>query len=246
MALGGCSGASGEPDGTDQGAVRGHARVSVPDTAAIQFQVRDKRVVLGTKRKVSEALAAFKESTGNEVTPRCAIGPATKLTFFNERAEEIASGSYFCFRGTITLKGESEVLRFYFEPGDLDVKDQPLAVGDLLWDADKVEIDERGEKVELRTPQAVKKMKDAFDLEQEVKPHAGPDVRCARPRQITFFRGHDDIPQATYFCGEATGTKRAKLSAPKSRRVAPGTVYRRTVRQTTKPQTSRPSVEIEA
>lgn len=217
VGLAGCSGASAEPEAdVDEGALRDGALV--PGAATIRFERSGQTTVLGAKRKVQRALTAFKPATGNEVTPRCSFGPATKLSFYDEGGEEIATGSYFCFRGTIKLKGARRESKFYYRSGDLDVLEEPLAVGDVLWGITKVEVARPtaaagAQKVELRAADEIRKVRDAFDPEQEVKPHEGPNVRCAPTHVVTFFQGHDEVAQATYICG-ADGPIKAKLSVP--------------------------------
>ncbi|MBK6697100.1 MAG: hypothetical protein IPG50_33670 [Myxococcales bacterium] len=213
-----CSGeAQREDSAADEGALA-RARTLVPDAARLQFETRGGVTTLGAKAKVQKALSAFKKATGDEVLPRCNIAPATKVTFFDKGGEVVATGSYVCFRGTIKLAASGEETRVYFHPGDLSVLDEPMVPADVLFNVTKIGIEKgfgpSAKKVEVSEGRNLAKVLAAFDAEAELLPQ-GPVTRCPPNHRVTFYRGHDDVGQLTYVCGDSpAGKVNATFSIP--------------------------------
>lgn len=190
---------------TDEGALVTNA---LAGATRVRLEMGGETYDIASRRKVSKIVAAFKKPTGNEVLPRCSIAPSTKIAFFDERGKELATGSYFCFRGTIKPTGRAST-RVTFTPGSLDVVNDALVPADVLWEVSKVAIEKKSspsnvERAEVTDAASITALLGALDVEQEPVLTPAAATACARSWTLTFYRGHDDIAQTTY-CASASG-----------------------------------------
>jgi hypothetical protein len=179
-------------------------QAQIPGVVAISLDTAGKVRTVGAKAKVDAAMRAM-STRNNGPTPRCSFGPATKITFFDKDAKPVATGSMFCFLGTVTMPN-GKTKRFSTRPGAFDMFDEPLVPADALWGISKIEIERRAnigapaKKTTVTDATQIGKVVGAYDPEQKIDTgYSG--TRCPPTHIVTFKRGNDEAALSSYVCG---------------------------------------------
>jgi hypothetical protein len=213
----GCAGAAdeSEEDGIESGE-DGLTQRQLPGVVAMTFESRGGTKTIGSAEKVGKAMKALARRGGS--TPRCAPGPATKITFFDKDAKTIATGSFFCFLGSVTPTNGGPAIRFQTRPGGLDVLNEPLVPADALWGVTKIDIERRAsigapvERLEVTQANAISNVLAAYDIDQTIDlRYSG--TRCPPSHILTFRRGNNEVAQSSYVCGSSGGDLPASVTA---------------------------------
>lgn len=198
--------AADDEDGAGEG--EGEAdftQSQIPGVVAISLDTAGKVRTVGAKQKVEDAMRAM-STRNNGPTPRCSFGPATKITFFDKDAKPVATGSVFCFLGSVTLPN-GKTKRFQTRPGAFDMFDLPLVPADALWGINKIEIERRAgaigspaNKTTVTDAAQIAKVVAAYDPEQAIDTNYS-GTRCPPTHMIRFLRGKDEGAFSSYVCG---------------------------------------------
>ncbi len=197
-------GCADESDGEISGGDEEFTQSQIPGVVAIQFESRGETKTVGAKAKVAAVMKAMQKPGGS--TPRCAPAPSTKITFFDKNAKPIATGSLFCFLGSVTLDN-GRTMRFQTRPGALDVLNEPLVPADALWAVSSIDIERRAggmgsplQKASVTDAAAIGKVLAAYDIEQAIDTRYS-GTRCPPTHIVTFRRANNEVATSTFICG---------------------------------------------
>jgi hypothetical protein len=181
------------------------SQAQIPGVVAISLDTAGRVRTVGAKTKVDAAMRAM-STRNNGPTPRCSFGPATKITFFDKDAKPVATGSMFCFLGTVKLPNGT-TKRFSTRPGALDMFEEPLVPADALWGISKIEIERRAgsigsplQKTTVTGAAQIGKVVTAYEPDQAIDTNYS-GTRCPPTHIVTFKRGNDEAALSSYVCG---------------------------------------------
>lgn len=197
----GCGGAEIAPESGSEEQEEAVSASALPGVAAIEFKTRDKVTTVGAASKVSTVMKAFKKPTQTTVTPACGFGPATQMTFYNAQGETIATGSMFCFRGTIKPTQGADI-RITTKPGALNVLNEDPVPADALWAISKIEVERFGSDAGERTATKatdIKRILAAYNVDQKIDRDFAAR-RCAPTYALRFYRKNNTVAHSSFVC----------------------------------------------
>jgi hypothetical protein len=196
----------------------------LPGVAAISFETNQPRVddwtksdltvspTIAAKSKVGKLMRAMKTRRPSDPIPLChPRSPRNRIHFFDAKGEEIATGSYACMVGSVTIKG-GRTIQIMARSGAIgEVLDMPLLPADALFGVDEITIKRRGANAkskDVKADASVAKLLGAMDLEKIDTNFSG--TRCMPSHSLGFVRDGKEVAYGSYIC--SSGTLPAKVT----------------------------------